>query len=205
VSENNDTLDTVLKISAIVSLVLVGIAFFIAALNLRPQEPAAFVGIAFQLLFAIIALAFSALICVYTYMWVESKVSERQEVRQKAPALGATLLLLGNVVLIVADKSFDGDDVATVVVSLSLLTVFWISNYLVDLDKTHTKIIGTILWLLSALVYLPVAVMVHRGWSVSEFFSYLMSFDIGTKIFFGVTWIALILLPFSFRPRIRTT
>ncbi len=206
---SHDDDDRVLKILlgvGAVGLFLLAAALLWAVAKAAPQLLAWWVVILFQLLLAALSIAVAVgatmwLIKTSTTALVErlATLETRHEellraVKRRTPTFLAVALLAGQVVLLVADKSFDGKPVPTVAVSIALLLGFWVANELESADAMAPRLIGWALWL-TTLFCLPVTIMVFRRWNVAAFIEYLSQFDMATRVFAGMTLVTLVCAP----------
>lgn len=119
---------------------------------------------------------------------------EFKRLKAKKPAWIATLLFITEAVMILVDKAFDGHEWETLVASFSVLIGFWVANQLMTCDERWKRLIGAALWFV-VLLFIPVAVAIHRHLGPSEFFAFLWNFDPTVKIFFTVVFLSLTTLP----------
>ncbi len=114
--------------------------------------------------------------------------------KRRSPAYLAAALLIGQVVLLLVDKSFDGAPLQTVVVSAVMIVAFWTANEFQNSDRRSLQVVGWLLWF-ATLLYFPLAVMLFKGWGPAELFGYLWRFDLPTRLFCAVGIVLLIAAP----------
>lgn len=118
--------------------------------------------------------------------------------RRQAPAAAASALLIGNAVVLIADKAFEGNIAVTLATSVSLMLLFWIGSQLQAGKHRATVVIGWLIWLL-AIALLPVGMMVLNGWDRAELLQFLSRFDLTTKLYWLVMVVVMALAPFLVR------
>src|SRR5262249_19629954 len=88
---------------------------------------------------------------------------EIAKAKQRTPTFVAIAVLLSEAVVIVADNSFEGKTVETLVVSFVMLLGFGVANELMVKRGKVLMGLGIVMWILM-LAFLPGAIMVDRGW-----------------------------------------
>jgi hypothetical protein len=126
---------------------------------------------------------------------LESRYGEEfNRLKAKRPAWIATLLFITEAVMILVDKSFDGHEKETLIVSFSVLIGFWVANQLMSCEERWKRLLGGALWFV-VLLFIPIAAAAHRHLGPSQFFAFIWAFDPTVKIFFTVALLSLITLP----------
>jgi hypothetical protein len=195
----------------------VGIALIIAAFSslvaaFRSPEFifVGWVSITFQVLLVIggivlsLAISFSALLGVrFVWALLDAKIidlerrfsEELRKIRKNTPTFVAGLVIIANATLLIADKSFSGDTLVTISVSLLMLLIFSIANILATHSKTLERIIGYFLYSLG-IVILPIFALVYHNWEIVSAVRVLAALDLSTKLVLGISVIIYISLPF---------
>ncbi|HVT58555.1 MAG TPA: hypothetical protein VHR45_09155 [Thermoanaerobaculia bacterium] len=117
--------------------------------------------------------------------------------RKHSPALLASVGLIGEGIATLAHHGLgDEKDHAAAITGIVLLIGFWIANHLLASSSGTKRILGWLLWPL-LLLFFPVAVILHRGTTVPQFFRDLNAMDIGSKAFWALALLALLIVPFA--------
>jgi hypothetical protein len=116
------------------------------------------------------------------------------QAKQRAPTFVAIALLVSEAIVIIADNSFEGKTVATLVVSFVMLLGFGLANGLMVKAGWIPWSVGLILWFLM-LGFLPGAIMVDRRWGVRELGKHLWSLPMPTKLFFALAALVMLVMP----------
>jgi hypothetical protein len=126
---------------------------------------------------------------------LEERYQEQfKRLRAKRPAWIATLLFITEAIMILVDKSFEGRERETLIVSFSLVIGFWVANQLMTCEERWKRLLGGALWFVVLLLF-PVSVAIHRHLAFAQFLAFLWSFDLAAKVFFAVAFLSLITLP----------
>src|SRR5258706_6811465 len=164
-------------------LVLLGLALLLAVVK-SPQLLASWVVIVLQILLIVLSVGVVASLLPWAVGKSMHGFADRiaaiemahrdllRRLKRRSPAFLAIALLGGQAGMLLADKSFDGSPMPTLIVSFCLLISFWISNELQGSDRRPLFVLGWVLWFLT-LLYLPVAVILFHGWSLKQFADYL--------------------------------
>lgn len=93
-----------------------------------------------------------------------------RQLKKGSPSFIVATALIADCVLAITDKSF-GNPVIILCVTVVLILLFGISNYLfIESESLISRIIGWGLWLF-ALVIVPLTVMLSKGWSPIQLYS----------------------------------
>jgi hypothetical protein len=119
-------------------------------------------------------------------------------VKEHVPSLFAGAILIAETWMIVVDKSFHGDEVKTVVVSVVTFLLFMIAKHLGSKGKWR-KIASWLIWS-AGILLLPVAICVNESWTVADLFHHVRNLAIEAQIVIALSLPALLVVPFAFEP-----
>lgn len=117
-------------------------------------------------------------------------------VKRHVPSFFAGAVLVAETWMIVVDKSFHGDEVKTIVVSIVTLLFFAIAKHLGDKGKWR-KIAAWAIWT-AGILLLPIAVCLNEKWGLAELLQHIRGLAVEAQIVIGLSIPALLLVPFAF-------
>ncbi len=186
-------------IALAIGAIFLGSSVFIAAINLGGAMVSGVMVVIFQVLITasaiVILFAITASITSAVYSSIVERISglERSHgellktLNKRTPTFATSAALIAALVLLLADKSFKGEDIPTVCVGVVLAVLFWIANELLVADSRLRKVLGAFLWAL-ALAFLPTMIYLHRDGNMDRIIQDFHSL--------GVTAISLLFLAF---------
>jgi hypothetical protein len=121
---------------------------------------------------------------------------ELQALRKRSPTLLAFVTLTGETWALTADKSFKEDVSHTLSVSFLLMVAFTVSTELINSAHPWKRAIGLSLWILG-LAYLPAAIIIDRGLSLSQILILLANLNLNTKLVIGLSLVLLSIAPIA--------
>lgn len=197
---------TILVVAGAIGVICLGLALLVGAVNLGSELAAWWVVFVFQFLIT----ALGAVAAVVVTLWILSfpinAITTSLDALQRAhgellaklkkrtPTFVAICIVVTDATMLIADKSFQGETLPTVTVSLVMLVLFWIGNELMVSDSRPKFFVGAAVWVL-AVASLPVAATLHRK-GLDKLFEDLGNLDMATKMTIGLVVLCLLLLPF---------
>jgi hypothetical protein len=197
---------TVFLYAAGVALVLIALAFVIGVINLGKDLVTTWLLAIFQVFLVVVGAA----VAIAVAYWLSAKVyytlgrridnlaisyeREHQWLRRRAPAFIVTLTIVSQAILILADKSFSGDVLTTVLVSILLLLLFWLAIELTANSRKLCRLLGYILYAFGIL-YLPFAIFLYHGLSIQEVWLWFSGLELRTILIMILTLVLLVFLP----------
>jgi hypothetical protein len=196
----------VAAVTAAVGILGGGAALLIGVINAAGQIVSGLVLTIIQVLFVLLSVALTLAVGWWSvgtlsaavnkqFAELEEKYNEQfKRLRGKRPAWIATLLFLTEAIMVLVDKSFQGNEKATLLASFPMLIGFWVANQLMTCAVRWQRAIGAAVWFV-VLLALPFFVALDRRLNFAEFFAFIWSFELYVKIFALVTFLSLITLP----------
>jgi hypothetical protein len=143
------------------------------------------------------SMAFSGL--VQRVSDIEKKYGELlQKINKRTPTFVASSAIIASLVLLLADKAFDGQSVPTICVGVVLALLFWIANELLVADSKDKNKLGMLLWLISVFV-LPTAVYIHHAGNLASMRSMLSAFGDTTITLLGLAFLVACFAPIALK------
>lgn len=201
--------ETVVVVAGAVGVICLSLALLVGAINLGSELAAWWVVFVFQFLIttlgAIAAVIVTLWILSFPFNALTTKVYALQrahgellaKLQKRTPTFVAISIVVAEATMLIADKSFQGETLPTVTVSLVMLVLFWIGNELMVSDSRPKFFVGLAVWGL-AVASLPVAATLHRK-GLDKLFEDLGNLDMATKMTIGLVLLCLLLLPFVFQ------
>ena len=119
------------------------------------------------------------------------------EIKKRTPWFMVLTLLVAQAVVAIADKSFQGQELPTVAVTLVLILLFFLANELITRDKSVLRVIGFFVWFVAVLA-LPFFVLLDRGFDWPLLYKQAMAVTLFYKAFYGLIVIVFVLTPLLF-------
>lgn len=166
-------------IALAIAAILLGLSALVAAINLGGAIASGAIVAIFQFLITasgtLILLAITVAIISAVYSRVVERISRLEHshartlnmLNKRTPTFATSATLIAALVLLLADKSFNGETVPTVCVGVVLTVLFWIANELLIANSRPRRILGTVLWTLS-IALLPTIIYLHRASDVER-------------------------------------
>ena len=117
------------------------------------------------------------------------------KIKKRTPTMIAVAILVSEAVVIIADRSFEGNKTAALGVSFVMLIGFSMANELMVNSSLLLRIAGVVLWLL-IVAFVPGAIMIDRKWGLRELGTHVWSLPMATKLFFVLAALVMTILPF---------
>ncbi len=204
----NDRNETLIGVAIIAILLLFGSSLLIAVINLGTK-----IASFWFLLLVQIALAALLLVIVASMMgalasWVSGRIADlyekhrelAKEIRKRTPWFVALTVLVAQATVAVADKSFQGQELPTVAVTLVLIILFYLSNELIVQENLPRRIAGFALWFFAVLA-LPLFVVADRHFDFNAVLSLVGAFPLFYKIFYTLIVVVFLFTPLLFISR----
>jgi hypothetical protein len=120
---------------------------------------------------------------------------EVKALRKRSPALLMSVFLISEGIEMLAHQGFgEAKEQSAAVTGIVLLVGFGIANELLASSSRSRTVLGWILWTLLVL-FLPVAIIINQEITVPQFFEKLKGMDLGSKAFWIVALLAVLILP----------
>src|SRR5437899_33401 len=185
--------------------VLLAASLLIAVINLGTEITTFWLLFLVQITVAVLVVAVVLAVVGCLFMWVtgefvslQKKHAEvMQELQKRTPWFLALVLLVSQAVLAIADKSFHGQELPTVAVTLILILLFFLANEFIVRDQLPLRILGFVLWL-AAIMALPLLVWADRGFNTSMVLEQINAFPSSYKIFCALCIPVFLVLPLLF-------
>ena len=183
-----------------------GLGIIIAAVTIGITAAPSWLLSVGQIVLTVLVVVIAAILIVLGASWTVSRTlddiknlerrfpEQIERAKQRTPTFVAVLLFVSEAIVIIADKSFEGNTVATLTVSFVMLLGFTLANELMAKAGRLLRITGLALWFL-ILAFLPCVVMINRSWGVRQLGSYLWSLPMATKLFFGLAALVMVVVP----------
>lgn len=206
---NDKRIEAFLAYSFGIALVLLSGSLLLAVFNLGTQILSFGVLILFQIAVAVVLFFAAAAIAGMLFKWIVSQIESLHwkhaqllgEFKKRTPWFVVLVLLISQAVLVIADKSFKGEELPTVAVTLVLIILFFLANELIVKKNVWLKTLGFTLWFL-AIVALPLLVWAHRDFNTAEIVALIAAIPPPYSIFYPLCALVFLLLPLFFiRPR----
>ncbi len=192
------------------AVVVVALALLVAAFKLGAHLAAWWIVIIFQVLLTgagvIVGGAFTLWVAQSLFESIAQHLRELQRshdelityVRRRVPTFIAAALVITEAAMIIADKAFKSETLPTVTVSLLLLVLFWVANEFMTSGSTFRRGIGIALWIF-AILFLPLAVFLHRKGDWSAIKAEIESIQFGHFWALVLIGVLMLVLPFAFQ------
>ena len=205
---NDERKQTFLLFALVIALLLFSSSLLIAVINLGGQIVASWLLIIIQGAIALLVLlvVFAVIGKFGTWMIAEIAALNRkhaellEKIRKRTPWFVVLMLLLSQAALAIADKSFKGNELPTVAVTLILILLFFIANEFMVSDSKTFKVLGFVLWFV-AITALPFFVWADRGFNIAAIITELAEFPLMYKIFYALCLPVFVLLPVLYTSR----
>ena len=204
--------DQLLAAALVVGVLLFGGSLLIAVVNLGAQIASFWFLLFVQLAIGALLLAFGALLLAVVVSLVGTLASGTMgkfadlyekhralasEIKKRTPWFMVLTLLVAQAVVAIADKSFQGQELPTVAVTLVLILLFFLANELITRDKSVLRVIGFFVWFVAVLA-LPFFVLLDRGFDWPLLYKQAMAVTLFYKAFYGLIVIVFVLTPLLF-------
>lgn len=200
-NSKNDPIPIILSIAGL----LIAASILIGIIKLSGQLAAFWVILVFQIVLVVLGVFVAALIASYligeSYKTIMSKIDlvrrEQNELfksmNKRVTSYITTTVLIADAILIITDKSFKGEILPTILVSLFLLIFFWIANELMITEEKPKKRLGVLIWIIG-LILLPTLAYVFDP---DNFIESLKAISLSNKIVIAFTLIGFIFIPIA--------
>lgn len=204
---NEKTIQTILAVAAAIGMVSLGLALLVAAFNLGSELAVWWLVFIFQILIMILggvtAVVFTIWVLSFPFQAITTRLDTLQkahakilaDLRERIPTFVAFGIVISEVLMVIADKSFGGDPQDTVTVSVVLLVLFGIGNQLMLTDSKLRFTAGAVVWVFGVLL-LPLTATLHRN-GFDKLLEDLNNLNLATKITFVLVVLCLLLMPFA--------
>lgn len=183
-------------------------SLLLAVINLGALLASTWLLLLLQVCLAVLAIVISASICIYlidrlwTFIMREIQaINQRhadllKSMKKRAPWF-VTLTLLGSqAALAVADKSFNGETLPTVAVTLALILLFFLANELFTRERFAFKLAGYLLWLMTA-ASLPLLILIYGEFNVEKVYALISAIPIHYRYIYSLLMMAFLAAPFA--------
>lgn len=205
-TQNTDSVPMWFWVSLAAAALLLGGALMVAALELGSRLAAGWLVVLFQILIGLIAVSFTTVIVLWCcarllrgiidsllkitveHRWIIVHVKER------VPAVAASVALLAEGYSLITDKAFGGDDQSAIVVGLVLLIVFWLANECIVAREHTIQWLGHGLWVIGLLA-LPAFVLVHTNSLSGGLAGHLRQLEPDTLLVSGLSFLFIAIVP----------
>ena len=206
---NKDTVWNIFLLSLAAGAVLLGGSALVTAFSLRTALVSGFMFTVFQVLITggiILVLSIVGLCASMAFSGLVQRVSDiekkygelLQKINKRTPTFVASSAIIASLVLLLADKAFDGQSVPTICVGVVLALLFWIANELLVADSKDKNKLGMLLWLISVFV-LPTAVYIHHAGNLASMRSMLSAFGDTTITLLGLAFLVACFAPIALK------
>ena len=197
--------DQLLAAALVVGVLLFGGSLLIAVINLGAQIASFWFLLFVQLAIGALLLAVVVSLVGTLASWTMGKLADlyekhralASEIKKRTPWFMVLTLLVAQAVVAIADKSFQGQELPTVAVTLVLVLLFFLANELITRDKSVLRVIGFLLWFV-AILALPFFVLLDRGFDWPLLYKQAMAVSLFYKAFYGLIVIVFALTPLLF-------
>ena len=197
--------DQLLAAALVVGVLLFGGSLLIAVINLGAQIASFWFLLFVQLAIGALLLAVVVSLVGTLASWTMGKLADlyekhralASEIKKRTPWFMVLTLLVAQAVVAIADKSFQGQELPTVAVTLVLILLFFLANELITRDKSVLRVIGFLLWFV-AILALPFFVLLDRGFDWPLLYKQAMAVSLFYKAFYGLIVIVFALTPLLF-------
>ena len=117
-----------------------------------------------------------------------------QQLKKRTPWFIALTVLVAQAVVAIADKSFQGQELPTVAVTLVLILLFFLANELITGEQVMLRALGFVLWFV-ALATLPFFVALDRGFDWALLYKQALAVPIFYKAFYTLIALVFLLTP----------
>jgi len=205
---NDERKQTFLLFALVIALLLFSSSLLIAVINLGGQIVASWLLIIIQGAIALLVLLVVFAVIGKFGTWVIAEIAALNrkhaellaKIRERTPWFVVLMLLLSQAALAIADKSFKGNELPTVAVTLILILLFFIANEFMVSDSKTFKVLGFVLWFV-AITALPFFVWADRGFNITAIITELAAFPLMYKIFYALCLPVFVLLPVLYTSR----
>jgi hypothetical protein len=202
---NAERTELILLLILAAAVVLFGGSLLLAVINLGSQIASFGFLLCVQLALGALMLAFAAAVLGRLVAWVAggfADLYERHrelaaELAKRAPWFLVLTTLGAQVVLAVADKSFQGKELITVAVSLILIVLFYLANDLITRKQRWLRWIGFLVWLLTVLA-LPFFVLFDRKFDWETLYRQALAVPYVYQAFYTLVLMVFVLAPLLF-------
>ena len=202
---NDQRTQNFLLIALGLAALLLASSLLVAVVNLGTQIASFWLLLIVQIAIAILAVGFVLGIIGKIFTWVVSEIAllhERHKellraLKKRTPWFVVLTLLVSQAVLVIADKSFQGQELPTVAVTLVLILLFFLANEFIVREHLMFRVLGFVLWF-AAVLALPFFVWADRGFDTSAVLTQIDSFPMFYKAFYVLCSLVFILMPLLF-------
>ena len=194
-----------LAVALVAGILLFGGSLLIAVINLGTQLASLWFLLFVQIAIGALLLAVVVSLIGKLATWTMGKFADLYEkhralasqIRKRTPWFMVLTLLVAQAVVAIADKSFQGQELPTVAVTLVLILLFFLANELVTSEERALRIIGFIVWFIAVLA-LPFFVLLDREFNWPLLYKQVMVVPLFYKAFYALIAIVFILAPLLF-------
>ena len=201
-SQRNEQL---LAVALVAGVLLVGSSLLVAVINLGEQIASFWFLLFVQL--AVGALLFVVVISLVCGLasWTIGRFADlyekhralAQEIKKRTPWFVVLTILVAQAVVAIADKSFRGQDLPTVAVTLVLILLFFLANELIVRDQVALRALGFIVWFV-AVMALPFFVLLDRGFNWPLLYEQAMAVPLFYKALYALVALVFVFTPLLF-------
>ena len=183
------------------------LSFLLAVINLGTQLASTAFLIVLQICLAILIIIVVGGICMYLIekIWANivreiAAINQRhadllKSMKKRAPWFITFTLLASQAVLVIADKSFNGDNMVTVTVTMALIVLFFIANEFFSCERLAFKLAGYALWVMTA-ASLPLLVFIYSKCDLEQAIANITAIPIHYQYIFTMLMVAFVAAPF---------
>ena len=191
-----------------VAALLLASSLLVAVINLGAQIATFWLLLVVQIAVAVLIIAFVLSVVGRLFTWVTAEIDSLHkkyaellsQLQKRTPWFVVLALLVSQATLAIADKSFDGEELPTVAVTLVLILLFFLANEFIVREQLPLRILGFVLWF-TAVIALPLFVWADRGFKTSAVLAEINAFPLSYKVFYALCSLVFVLLPLLFISR----
>ena len=197
--------EQLLVLALFAAVLIFGSSLHIAVINLGTQIASFWFLLIVQLVIAALLLAVVLSLIGGLVTWMMGKFADLYEkhralaqlLKKRTPWFIALTVLVSQAVVAIADKSFQGQELPTVAVTLVLILLFFLANELITGGQVMLRALGFVLWFV-ALATLPFFVALDRGFDWGLLYKQALGVPIFYKAFYTLIALVFLLTPILF-------
>lgn len=183
------------------------LSLLLAVINLGTQLASTALLIVLQICLAFLFIIVVGGICMYLIekIWAHivreiAAINQRhadllKSMKKRAPWFVTFTLLASQAVLVIADKSFDGNNTVTVTVTIALIVLFFLANEFFSCERPAFKLAGYALWVMTA-ASLPLLVFIYSECDLKQAVANITAIPIHYQYIFTLLMVTFIAAPF---------
>ncbi|HSI45114.1 MAG TPA: hypothetical protein VK950_02965 [Methylophilus sp.] len=203
--------EQLLAFAVIAAVFLFGGSLFIAVFNIGAQIASFWFLLFVQIALGALLLALVLSLIGKLVTWTMGRFADiyekhralTRELRKRTPWFVVLTLLVAQAVVAIADKSFQGQELPTVAVTLVLILLFFLANELITRDQLPLRATGLLVWFIAVLA-LPFFVLLDRKFDWQVLYQQALAVPLFYKAFYTLITIVFVLAPLLFVGRRET-